>query len=453
MFRFMCMTCPCIIAFLVLSEVPILLILFLAATMAMALCSSRKLTDQEAAALANTLQVTWEQQLAAIAGPYDADFAAYIALCVSNGRTLDALSRELLGDFDMPKAAVDAITLVVGNFLVENGLVEGMPAQPAKREAAPAEKSKARPVASSTPEDHKETSDQRPAKRARVAEPASNRLFKGALMATASEPTSPPTAAARDPINTGSNSGAQGRTAGASGDVKLSASREGVSNSSEARITTSGKKGGDDKTGSASSIRSPPEHTINKRPVEPAPVSHIEEEDDIEDVPVEEASAAFKPPILTKRKRSGAAGGPGVSAPAPAPAPYAGRGTISHRGTVRGGMASSRPVFDKKQTPCRWGTDCKNPTCEYGHPSINKKNIPCRYGVDCTKVSCEYGHVAATHFINKQAVPCKWGAECHHVMCEFSHPERVAAGAAELPKSKKFSKPDFEHTVITPKTA
>lgn len=226
-----------------------------------------------------------------------------------------------------------------------------------------------------------------------------------------------------------------------------------MSTSSEARILT-GRRGGDEKTtASTSNIRPPPaQSTSNNKPsTGTAPAAHIEEEDEVEG-PVEKAAGAYKPPILTKRKRSGGA----VSASAPAPAPYASRGTSSHRGTGRGGIgyvSSVRPPFDKKQTPCRWGADCKNPTCEYGHPNINKKSIPCRYGVDCTKVSCEYGHAAATHFINKQAIPCKWGAECHHVMCEFSHPERVAAGAAELPKSKKFSTPDFEHTVVTPNTA
>ena len=83
--------------------------------------------------------------------------------------------------------------------------------------------------------------------------------------------------------------------------------------------------------------------------------------------------------------------------------------------------------------PCRFGTRCTNPLCNFTHDTTNNNNtnpppaalnIMCKFGARCQRPNCPF-----LHPVN---MPCPHGAQCIRPACPFTHPVDHAAPA---PKS------------------
>jgi len=98
--------------------------------------------------------------------------------------------------------------------------------------------------------------------------------------------------------------------------------------------------------------------------------------------------------------------------------------------------------------PCMFGSDCKNPNCQFNHPP---KSIPCKNGFACTVSGCTFSHppiackfgdacMNGRSCLFSHAPPCKFGIECVRPDCSFAHPPpySVPQSKSTLPIPCKF---------------
>ena len=84
---------------------------------------------------------------------------------------------------------------------------------------------------------------------------------------------------------------------------------------------------------------------------------------------------------------------------------------------------------------CHYTTE----TCMYVHPTPPL----CKYGTQCRNAYCEYGHLSPAYFKNTSNVTCRYDRACKDLFCLFNHPSQNVKEESDPPLTRcKYERKD-----------